>query len=117
MNIEDLRLYCLGKKGVTEGFPFDEETLVFKVLDKMFLLTNINGDLRMNVKCDPEKAIDLREKYPTVLPGYHMNKRLWNTIVLNGEISDNLIKQWIDDSYNLIVANLPRRKQAELKND
>jgi len=115
MNIEELRLYCLAKKAVTESFPFDEETLVFKVLDKMFLLTNINGDLKMNVKCDPEKAIDLRERYASVLPGYHMNKKLWNTVILDSSISDQIIKQWIDDSYNLIVEKLPRKKQEELK--
>ena len=116
MNIEELRTYCLSKKAVTEGFPFDEETLVFKVLDKMFLLTNINGELRMNVKCDPEKALELRESYPAVLPGYHMNKKYWNTVVIDGSVSDELLKEWIDESYDLVVAKMPKKKQNELKN-
>ena len=116
MNIEELRTYCLSKKAVTEGFPFDEETLVFKVLDKMFLLTNINGELRMNVKCDPEKAIELRESYPSVLPGYHMNKKYWNTVVIDGSVSNELLKEWIDESYDLVVEKMPKKKQNELKN-
>ncbi len=114
MNIEELREYCIAKKGVTESFPFDEETLVFKVMNKMFLLTNINKELSMNVKCDPEKAIELREQYSFVLPGWHMNKRLWNTVNIEGSISDKQIKEWIDDSYNLIVASLTKKLQNEL---
>ena len=116
MNIEELRLYCLSKKAVTESFPFDEETLVFKVMDKMFLLTNIEGELRMNVKCEEELAIELREEYTAVLPGYHMNKRYWNTVVIDGSISDNILKQWIDKSYQLVVEKMPKKKQAELNN-
>lgn len=115
MNIEELREYCLSKKAVTEGFPFDDVTLVFKVMDKMFLLTNIEGELRMNVKCNPEKAIELREEYPCVLPGYHMNKKYWNTIVLDGSVSDHNLKEWIDDSYNLVVEKMPKKKQKELQ--
>ncbi|MRT92470.1 MmcQ/YjbR family DNA-binding protein [Ancylomarina sp. 16SWW S1-10-2] len=114
MNIEELRDYCITKKGVSESFPFDEETLVFKVMNKMFLLTNINKELSMNVKCDPEKAIELREKYSFVLPGWHMNKRLWNTVNIEGSISDQQIKEWIDDSYNLIVTSLTKKLQNEL---
>lgn len=116
MNIEELRSYCLSKKASRESFPFDEETLVFKVMDKMFLLTNITGELRMNVKCHQEKAIELRESYPSVLPGYHMNKKYWNTIVLDGSISDRQIIEWIDESYELVVKNLPKKKQQELLN-
>lgn len=116
MNIEELRLYCLSKKAVTESFPFDEVTLVFKVMDKMFLLTNIDGELSMNVKCEEEMAIELREKYPAVLPGYHMNKRLWNTVILDGSISDDIVKAWIDNSYQLVVEKMPKKKQMELKN-
>lgn len=115
MNIEELRLYCLAKKAVTESFPFDEETLVFKVLDKMFLLTNITGELRMNVKCDPEDVVELREKYSSVLPGYHMNKKYWNTVVIDGSISDQELKEWIDISYQLVVSKMPKKKQAELQ--
>jgi predicted DNA-binding protein (MmcQ/YjbR family) len=114
MNIEELREYCLSKKAVTEGFPFDDVTLVFKVMDKMFFLTNIEGELRMNVKCNPEKAIELREEYPCVLPGYHMNKKYWNTIVFDGSVSDHNLKEWIDDSYDLVVEKMPKKKQKEL---
>jgi len=111
MNIEELREYCLLKKGVTESFPFDEQTLVFKVLGKMFLLTDTEDEFSINVKCDPEKAIELREHYPCVLPGYHMDKKHWNTIMIDGSISDNLLKVWIDDSYNLIVEKLPKKEK------
>ncbi len=114
MNIEELREYCILKKGVTESFPFDEETLVFKVMNKMFLLTNINKDLSMNVKCDPEKAVDLREQYSSVLPGWHMNKKHWNTVDIDGSISDQQLKEWIDHSYDLIVASLTKKLQNEL---
>ena len=114
MNIEELRDYCLSKKGVTESFPFDEEVLVFKVMNKMFLLTNINKDLSMNVKCDPEKAIELREQYNSVLPGWHMNKKHWNTVDIDGRISDQVLKEWVDHSYDLIVASLTKKLQNEL---
>jgi len=117
MNIEELRLYCLSKKAVTEGFPFDEETLVFKVLDKMFLLTNITGELRINVKSEPEMAIELREAYSSVLPGYHMNKKYWNTVVLDGSVSDAILIEWIDKSYDLVVQKMPKKKQKELHNN
>ena len=116
MNIEELRFYCLSKKAVSESFPFDEETLVFKVMDKMFLLTNIEGELRMNVKCEEDRAIELREQYPSVLPGNHMNKKYWNTVVLDGSISDDLLKEWIDKSYQLVVEKMPKKKQQELNN-
>ncbi|MFA8435939.1 MAG: MmcQ/YjbR family DNA-binding protein [Marinifilaceae bacterium] len=115
MNIEELREYCLAKKGVTEGFPFDETTLVLKVMGKMFLLTDIEGELSMNVKCDPEMVPELREQYPCVLPGYHMNKKHWNTVMIDGSVSDDLLKQWIDDSYNLVVSKMTKKLQQELK--
>ncbi|WP_372645626.1 MmcQ/YjbR family DNA-binding protein [Ancylomarina sp.] len=114
MNIEELRDYCLSKKGVTEGFPFDEEVLVFKVMNKMFLLTNINKDLSMSVKCDPELAVELREKFPQVLPGWHLNKKHWNMIAIDGSISNNKLKEWIDHSYDLIVSSLTKKLQNEL---
>ncbi len=117
MNVEDIRMYCLSKKQVTEGFPFDNETLVFKVKNKMFALLNLEGELRVNLKCDPEEALLLREKYPAVLPGYHMNKKLWNTVVVDVSITDELLKRWIDDSYNLIVQNLPAKDRKELPGD
>jgi predicted DNA-binding protein (MmcQ/YjbR family) len=105
MNVETIREYVLQKENVTEGFPFDEETLVIKVKNKMFLLLSFDETpLRFNVKCQPDKAIELREQYPqTVLPGYHMSKKHWNTIVLNGQLSSKIILQMIDDSYNLVA--------------
>ncbi|MHC1778447.1 MAG: MmcQ/YjbR family DNA-binding protein [Lentimicrobium sp.] len=109
MNIEELREYCLSLPGVTEHFPFDETTLVFKVSGKMFALTDLEGPLSVNLKCDPELAIELREQYPSVKPGYHMNKMHWNTIEIDGAISDRLITGWIDHSYSLI-AKLKKKK-------
>jgi len=102
MDIVELRDYCISKPNVTESFPFDEDTLVFKVNGKMFALTNLIGDLTINLKCNPEKAIELREMYPAVEPGYHMNKQHWNTIRIDGSISTSLIKEWIDHSYSLV---------------
>ncbi len=114
MNVEDVRMYCLEKRGVTESFPFDDTTLVFKVMNKMFALVNLDDNPRLNLKCDPEQAIILREHYKSVIPGYHMNKRHWNTIVLDETIADRLIMEWIDDSYNLIVESLPKKLKQEL---
>lgn len=113
MNIEELRTYCLSKKGVTEGFPFGPDTLVFKVMNKMFLLSSLDAN-RFNVKCDPEYAIALREEYEEVMPGYHMNKKLWNTVCMNGRIPEKMLYQFVDDSYNLIVASLPKKDQLAL---
>jgi predicted DNA-binding protein (MmcQ/YjbR family) len=107
MNIESLREYCLSKKETSESFPFDNTTLVFKVYDKMFALLNIEGDLSINLKCDPEKAISLREEHSTVIPGYHMNKKYWNTIILDGSLSEKLIQEWIDHSYDEVIKKLP----------
>lgn len=116
MNIEELREYCLSLKGVTEGFPFGETTLVFKVMGKMFCLAGMdNHPLSCNVKCDPETAIELRETYSGVLPGYHMNKQHWNTIVFDGSFDDVLARQWILDSYDLIVASLPKKLKLEME--
>ncbi len=94
MNIEELRQYCLLKKDTEEGFPFDGETLVFKVRGKMFALTSLDRPLSINLKCDPEKAIELRERYAFVQPGFHMNKRLWNTIHIDDTVDDRLICEW-----------------------
>lgn len=104
MNIEELREYILQKKDVTEGFPFGEETLVFKVHQKIFLLAALDSNpLQFNVKCNPDKAHALRDEHPdNVLPGYHMNKKHWNTIIVNGILPKKLLKEMIDDSYNLI---------------
>ncbi len=115
MNTETLREYCLSKKAVTEGFPFGEDTLVFKVKDKIFLLVSLSSNpLQFNAKCEPEKAIELREQYDAVQPGYHMNKKHWNTVIIDGSISAALIKEMIDDSYNLIVQSLPKKTREEL---
>ena len=115
MNAEEIRIYCLKKAETTESFPFDETTLVFKVKNKMFALFNLEEPLSINLKCEPEKAIELREHYPSVLPGYHMNKQNWNTVMLDKTISDNLLKQWIDDSYWLVVETLPKKDRAGLE--
>ncbi len=114
MNIEEIREYCISKKGVTESFPFDETTLVFKVMAKMFALTDLVDDLSLNLKCDPARAIELREQYPAILPGYHMNKNHWNTVMVDGSLSKAFICQLIDHSYDLIVDKLPRKVQIEL---
>lgn len=117
MNIEEIREYCLLKGAVEECFPFDISTLVFKVGGKMFLIMDINSNpIEFNVKCEPAKAEELREKYNCVNPGFHMNKRHWNTITLNGSVSKKIIFGWIDDSYNLIVESLPKKYRA-LKKD
>ncbi|OSZ81372.1 MmcQ-like protein [Chitinophagaceae bacterium IBVUCB2] len=103
MDIESLRQYCLSKPGVEETLPFGPDTLVFKVAGKIFLLTGLDSEeLRFNVKCDPDKAIELREEFPCVLPGYHMNKKHWNTVVVDGSVSTKQLKEWIDDSYDLV---------------
>ena len=115
MNIESFRAYCLAKPGVTESFPFSEDALVFKVEGKMFALTNVDLFESINLKCDPEKAIDLRERYAAVIPGYHMNKKHWNTVKVDGSLSDALLKEWIDDSYNLVVAGLSKNRREALK--
>lgn len=115
MNIEELRDYCIAKKGVEESFPFDNETLVFKVMGKIFLLTGITSQpLRFNVKCEPEKAIELRAKYSCIMPGYHMNKQHWNTITCDGSVNDKLLKEWIDESYFLIADSLSKKLKTEL---
>lgn len=117
MHIEAFREYCLTKKGVTEGFPFGHDVLVFKVMDKMFALTGLERlPHQANLKCDPERAIALREKYDgRIIPGYHMSKANWNTIYLE-QIPEKLILDLIDHSYSLIVASLPKRSQEALEN-
>ena len=115
MNIEQIREYCLNKKGAEESFPFDDVTLVIKVGGKMFILISLEGDLSINLKCRPDKALEIREQNPSVQPGYHMNKRHWNTVYIDGSISDNLIYKWIDDSYNLIYDSLTKVQKAELQ--
>ena len=115
MNVEEYREYCILKKGVTESFPFDEVTLVFKVMGKMFALCGLeNVPLRINLKCDPERAIELREEHDGIIEGWHMSKKHWNTVYLN-KISKNLTKELIDHSYNLVVSKLTKKVKAELE--
>lgn len=108
-------MYCLQKKGVTEDFPFDEETLVFKVMGKLFLLTNINDvEISVNLKCNPELAIELREQYESVQPGYHMNKKMWNTVALQSDVDETLLRKLIDHSYEEVVKGMPKKIQREI---
>lgn len=117
MNIEEFRNYCLSKKGVTESFPFDEETLVFKVMGKMFALTGLEyNPARANLKCDPERSVLLREEYDGLIyPGYHMSKLHWNTIELERTVPESLIRDLVDHSYDLVVAKLTRKVRAQLE--
>ena len=115
MNIETLQQYCLSKKGVTEETPFGPDNLVYKVGGKMFLLASLDTTpLRFNAKCEPEEALQLRDTYPSVLPGYHMNKTHWNTVIADGSVSDRLLRQWIDNSYQLVADSLPKKIKNEI---
>jgi predicted DNA-binding protein (MmcQ/YjbR family) len=114
MNIEELREYCLQKKGVTENFPFGEDTLVFKVGDKIFLLTSLSEADRFNAKCDPERAIELRAEYEEVIPGWHMNKKHWNTVFMNGRLTNKLLREIVDHSYQLVLDGLPKKIKQEI---
>jgi predicted DNA-binding protein (MmcQ/YjbR family) len=114
MNIEELREYCISKKGVTESFPFDEVTLVFKVGGKMFALSNLDGEPSVNLKCDPERAVELREQYSSVVPGYHMNKLHWNTVYLDRSVPEQLLRELIYLSYDLVFVSLPKPKREEV---
>lgn len=114
MNIETLREYCISKPAVTEGFPFGEDTLVFKVGGKMFLLIGLSEGDRFNVKCDPELAAGLREQYSEVQPGYHMNKTHWNTVFMSGSLTDKQLSDMVDHSYTLVLKSLPKKLQAEI---
>jgi predicted DNA-binding protein (MmcQ/YjbR family) len=102
MDIVSLRDYCISKKGADESFPFGDDTLVFKVGGKIFALVNLEGDLSINLKCDPAFALELREEFPCVQPGYHMNKKHWNTVFIDGSVPDRQIFSWIDHSYDLV---------------
>ncbi|MBS1687253.1 MAG: MmcQ/YjbR family DNA-binding protein [Bacteroidetes bacterium] len=104
MNIEELRDYAIAKPETEEGFPFGESTLVFKVKGKIFLLVSLDAEpLQFNAKCDPEKAMELREQYDSVLPGYHMNKKHWNTVIIDGSLSNKQLKELVDHSYALVA--------------
>lgn len=115
MNVENFREFCLKKPQVTEGFPFDSSTLVFKVSNKMFALTGLNSEeFRINLKCKPELAIQLREEYDCVFPGYHMSKTHWNTVVIDGSVDDDLIIEWINHSYEEVIKTLPKKIRESL---
>lgn len=117
MNIEDIREYCLSKKGTTEELPFGPDTLVFKVGGKVYLLVGLNqiDELSFNLKCDPDAALELRADFPgTVIPGYHMNKKHWNTVYCNRELSDQRLQELIDHSYALVFASLPKKVAASI---
>jgi predicted DNA-binding protein (MmcQ/YjbR family) len=108
------REYCLAKPGVSEDTPFDANTLCFRVGGKIFAITDIEQFDFINLKCDPEQAIELRERFPGITPGYHMNKKLWNSVSVLGEVPDQLILDLADQSYELIFASLPKKLQAEI---
>lgn len=118
MNLETFYEYCFSKKGVTEHFPFDKDTLVFKVGGKMFALSSLlqweKGAPSVNLKCDPEYAQELRAQYDDVQPAFHMSKVHWNTIAINSDVSDKLVKEWIDDSYDLVFKSLTKNTQNEI---
>jgi predicted DNA-binding protein (MmcQ/YjbR family) len=115
MNIEEFREYCIQKKGVTEAFPFDKNTLVFKVMGKMFALADVEAFDFINLKSNPEKAVELREKYQGIKPGYHMSKIHWNSVYVNTDVRDKLVFELIDDSYKLIVSSLTKKLKEELE--
>ncbi len=117
MDIETYRNYCLSKKGVEETFPFDEVTLVFKVMGKMFALTGLAKEkFEVNLKCDPERAMELREEYAQIRAGFHMNKKHWNTVAFEEGLTDDLLYELIDHSYDLVVAKLKKADREFLKN-
>lgn len=115
MNIETLREYCLQKAAVTESFPFGEDVLVFKVMTKMFALISLSEPDHVNLKCDPERAIELRAEFPeAVQPGFHMNKSLWNTVQLNAGLNESLLRDLIDHSYEEVVKKMPKKERIKL---
>ncbi|MES2779439.1 MAG: MmcQ/YjbR family DNA-binding protein [Bacteroidota bacterium] len=114
MHIELLRDYCINLPAVTEEFPFDNDTLVFKVAGKMFALTSLSNPVSVNLKCDPEKAVEFRANYGAVQPGYHMSKIHWNTVTFNEDVDDKLLLQMVMDSYQLVVKSLPKKIRESL---
>ncbi|CAA0207849.1 MmcQ/YjbR family DNA-binding protein [Tenacibaculum maritimum] len=119
MHIEQLREYCMTKKGATEHFPFDEVTLAFKVMGKIFALTSLerweNGEAKINLKCNPSWAEELRGEYQSINPGYHMNKKHWNTVTFNNDVADHFAFELIDHSYDLVVQGLTRKQKEILQ--
>lgn len=116
MDVIELRTYCLSKPFTDESLPFDDTTLVFKVMGKMFALLSLDEPEfpSINLKCDPDLALELREQHPCVIPGYHMNKQLWKTVIINGSVNDQQIKDWIDHSYSEVVKKLPKKLQQQV---
>ena len=116
VNLNTLKAYCLAKPGSSAGYPFGEGALVFKVLDRMFcLISEDETPLRMNLKCDPDDALALRKQYEGILPGYHMNKKHWNTLVLDGSLPERLVHELIDHSYDLVVKKMSQLQQRKLR--
>lgn len=116
MNLESVRAYCLDRAGVTEETPFGPDVLVFKVAGKMFAAVNVERfPPAVNLKCDPERAVELREHHPEITPGYHMNKKHWNTVETSGRLRPDLIRELIDHSYDLVSASLPKGTRDRLK--
>jgi len=115
MNIEEIREYCLLKNGVTEDLPFGDNTLVFRVGGKIFLLADLGSGTQFNVKSDPDLAVELRERHEEVIPGFHMNKKHWNTVFLDGRLNRNEVMEMVDHSYELVFKSLPKKIQEELK--
>ena len=116
MNIEDIRDYCMARPGVSEGFPFDETTLVFKVMGKIFCIADLEGNTGIALKNTPEKIMEMREEWPCITPSSHLSHIHWNNIVDTFTIPATLLKSWIDDSYHIVVKGLTRKLQEELKN-
>jgi len=114
MNLSQFQEYCLSLPGVTEEFPFGDEILVYKVCGKVFALSGLSNFESINLKCDPEEAVELRERYEGVIPGYHMNKKHWNTVDVHSGIPNKLLLEWIRNSYNLVVASLPKKEREKL---
>ncbi len=118
MNLETFYEYCLSKKGVTEHFPFDQDTLVFKVGGKMFALSSLKqwelGEPSVNLKCNPEIAVEWRSQFEAVKPGFHMNKKHWNTVAINADVSDLFLKEMIAHSYDLVFSSLAKNIQKEI---
>lgn len=117
MNIEEYRDFCLSLAATSEEFPFDQKTLVFKVCGKMFALTDIDSFKSINLKCEPERAIELREKHPAVRPGFHMNKKHWNTVDIDGSLTMKQLQEMILHSYERVIDGLPKKVRDELKNE
>ena len=115
MTADELQSWCLGRRGASEEFPFGEQPSVFKVAGKMFAISNLGSrPLQVSLKCEPELAEQLRATYPTIKPGYHLNKRHWNTVTIDGSVPDRIVGDMLEDSYDLVVASLSKKKQREL---